>query len=486
MSRNALFLVIFIFIVSILIRISGLGERALWADEKVTALCSVGQIGTPTNQINTVYFEGDKKTKSFSEVKNATLIHDSGNGLFYYLFLSYWTNYFGNSDYSLRFPSAFAGILLLLIGFIFVKRHFGVNSAILFLISSSIFSLFIIYSQTARSYEIALLGTFTSTLIFWELIQRVESKANKRTILFYAITYFVLLTLCMFLHYYTFYIFAGHALYLTLHCFKNKRLIYVFLAIYSVFSLLFLYWMMNGGLDGYKFMADRNSWWVQQAKDSGTYFNSVFFSKSFITFFVSMTGVYMSYIKDFKVYLLLPYVVTLALIVFLFFKSKYKTNKVIKLFIYTIILQLVFALSMVLKNGHVLSLSPYYNIFTIPYVLIILAYISNEILIKQKYTKAIVLFYSVFVIYNLIFLFFYYSKKNIHHSNVNNPYVEAAIIIEKQINPEDTLVSRQLIDGKLISLYTNKSFLFSYNPNLEKDEIYIQKKEQLKLVYLIW
>lgn len=481
MNRKTLFVVIFIFIISIIIRISGLGERALWADEKVTALCSVGQIETSTKQINTVYFKGDKKIKSFSEVKKATLIYDSGNGILYYFFLSYWTKYFGNSDYSLRFPSAFAGILLLFLSFIFVKNYFGVNPAILFLVSSSIFSLFIIYSQTARSYELALLGTFASTIIFWELIQKVGNRATKWSIILYAITYFVLLTSCMFLHYYTFYIFAGHALYLILNCFKNKRLIYVFLAIYTVFSLLFLYWMMNGGYEGYKYMADRNSWWVQQAKDSGTYFNSVFFFKSFITFLVSMTGVYMSYIKDFKVYLLLPYATTLAIIVFLFFKTKYKTNKVIMLFIYMIIIQLGFAISMVLKNGHVLSLSSYYNIFTIPYVLIILAYISNEILINPKYAKAAVLFYSVFVIYNLIFLYFYYSKKNIHHSNVNNPYVEAATIIEKQILPEDTLVSRQLIDGKLISLYTNKSFLFSYNPNLEKDEFYIHRKGTSKI-----
>jgi uncharacterized membrane protein len=484
MHLKTLFSVIVILIISVGLRIYGLGDRALWADEKVSALCSNGLIGTPIKYINTAYLKGETKTKSFSEIKKATLIQDSGNGLFYYLFLSQWSDWFGNSDYSLRFPSFIAGILFLLVGYLFVKKRFGDNTALLFLISSSVFSLFIIYSQTGRSYELALFTTFLSTYVFWILLDSFGNELNKGKIAVYSITYLCLLCISMFLHYYTFYIFAGHALYLTLHYFKNRKLIFVFFAIYGVFTLLFLYWMMNGGLEGYTFMADRNYLWVLKAKESGTYFNLLFFTKAFITFLVSMTGVYMDYIRGFKVYLLLPYIIVSAIIVFLFFKTKHKTNKVITLFLYTILIQIGFAILMILKNGHVLSLSPYYNIFTIPYVIIILAFISNEILIKRKYAKAIVLFYSVFVVYNLIFIYFYHSKKNIHHSEVNNPYVEAAMILEKNINQGDTVVSRQWIDGPLISLYTKKSFIFSNNPNLEKDEIYLNKKGNDKLTIL--
>lgn len=483
MGRKTLLVTIFLFAVSIGLRIFGLGDRALWADEKVSVLGSNGQIGAPTKHVNTVYFDGTKKIKSFSEVKKATLIQDSGNALLYYLFLSYWTDFFGNSDYSIRFPSFLAGILFLFVGFFFVKKRFNNSSALIFLISSSVFSLFIIYSQTARSYELALFTTFSSTFIFWEIIDALKSRIDNIKIYIYSAAYLLLLAISMFLHYYTFYIFAGHAIYLMLHHYKEKKTIFLFMGVYVVFSICFIYWMLNGGLEGYKLMADRNSWWVQQAKDTGSYFNAIYFVKSFVTFFVAMTGVYMNYIKGFQVYYLLPYILAFLLIIILFLKSKSnsKPNKIVRLFAYTIIIQLAFAISMVLKNGHILSLAPYYNIFTIPYVSIILAFISNEILIKSKYAKAIVLFYFVFVTYNLIFLYFYYSKKNIHHSNVNNPYVEAATIIEKQINPEDTLVSRQLIDGKLISLYTNKSFLFSYNPNLEKDEIYIHRKGASKI-----
>jgi len=483
MSKNALFVIISIFIISIGLRIIGLGDRALWADEKVSALCSNGLIGTPPNNINTVYIDGEKSTKSFSEIKKATLIQDSGNGLLYYLFLSYWTEYFGNSDYSLRFPSFLAGILFLFIGFIFVKKHFGVNPAILFLITSSLFSLFIIYSQTARSYELAILGTFASTFIFWEIIERIEKKANRRSILFMALTYFILLNICMFLHYYTFYIFAGHALYLALHHLKNAKLISLFLIIYTAFSIFFFYWMLNGGFEGYKLMAGRNAYWVQEAKNSGTFFNPVFFIKSFMTFSAAMAGVYMSYIKGFQVYYLFPFAIIVVFLIINYLKFKRNSNRIVTLFIYTTVIQLSFAFLMALKNGHVLSLSPYYNIFTIPYILILFAFISNEILKRKKYL-VVGAFYVIFIIYNSIFLYFYYSKKNIHHSEVNNPYSEAALIIEKQVNSGDTIVSRQFIDSKLISLYTDKSFLFSYNPELEKDEIYIHKNGNLKISIL--
>lgn len=484
MSKRELLLIIFVFIISVGLRIYGLGDRGIWADEKISVLGSNGHNGAPTKKLNTVYFDGKNKTKSFSEVKNATLIQDSGNALMYYVFLSYWTDLFGNSDYSIRFPSFLAGVFFLLIGFLFVKKRFDTNVALFFLISTSIFSLFIIYSQTARSYELALFTTFTSTFIFWEIMDSLKRGINNFKILIYSVVYLLLLGISIFLHYYTFYIFAGHATYLILNHFKEKKTILLFFSVYLIFSICFIFWMLNGGLEGYKLMADRNSWWVQQAKDTGTYFNAIYFIKSFVTFFVAMTGVYVSYIKGFQFYHLLPYIVAFLLIIFLSIKSKPKPNNIVKLFAYTIIIQFAFAISMVLKNGHVLSLSPYYNIFTIPYVLIILAFLSNEILLKGKNVKAVVLFYSVFLTYNLIFLIFYYSKKNIHHSNESNPYVEAAIIIEKQIYPEDTVVSRQLIDGKLISLYTNKSFLFSCNPNLEKDEIYIHKKGATKISIL--
>jgi len=488
MSYKTLLSVISILLISIGLRIYSLGDRALWADEKVSALCSNGLIGAQPMDTAATVINSGIKNKSFSEIKKATLIQDSGNGLLYYLFLSHWTDWFGNSDYWLRFPSFLAGVSFLIIGFLFVRKRFNDYSALLFLISSSVFSLFIIYSQTARSYELALFATFSSTFIFCELIDALENKLNKYKILVYSIAYFLLLCICMFLHYYTFYIFAGHAIYLILHHFKNSKIIYLFVGIYASFSIFFLYWMLNGGLEGYSLMAGRNAWWVQQAKDSGTYFNLAFFVKSFITFFAAMTGVYMSYIKGFQVYLLLPFIGALILIALLYFKSTSAStsisNRILNLFIYTIIVQLAFATSMVLKNGHLLSLSPYYNIFTIPYIFILLAFISNEILKKQKFKRAVILFYSFFVIYNLVFLYFYYTKKNIHHSAENNPYIEAASLIEKQISIGDTVVSRQWIDGKLISLYTNKSFLFLYDPYLEKDEIYINKKGNDKLTIL--
>ncbi len=484
MSKNHWLVIISIFILSIAVRVYGLGERALWADEKVTALCSNGLIGVSGNDTNTININGEIKTKKLSDIKKATLIQDSGNGILYYFLLSHWTNWFGNSDFSLRFPSFIAGILFLVFGFLFVNKRFNTNTALLFLISSSVFSLFIIYSQTARSYEMALLTTFLSTSFFWKIIDSEEIKTKNAKFYLYVSSYLLLIFASIFLHYYTFYIIAGHAIYLTLHCIKKKNLLYVFSFVYLVFSLLFLYWMLNGGLDGYKFMADRNSWWIEQAKASGTFLNSSYLTKSFATFIVSMTGVYMSYIKEFNIFLLIPYIAALLIIFFTSFKIKYKVSKEITLFIYTIVIQLIFAVAVVVKNGHALSLSPYYNIFTIPYILILIAHISNQIIINNKKTKIVFLFYSIFLAYNLTFLYFYHSKRNIHHSDVGNPYVEAAIIIENKTVLGDTVTSRQWIDGQLISLYTKKPFVFSCNPNLEKDEIYINRKGSSQLTIL--
>jgi uncharacterized membrane protein len=479
MSKTQWLAIISLFIFSIALRIYGIGDRALWADEKVTAMNANGLLATePIGNLKTTFIDSNVETGTFQNIKKATLLQDSGNGFLYYVMISGWSNFFGNSDYSLRFPSFLASILLLIIGFSFVKKYFNVQTAILFLAASSIFSLFIIYSQTARSYELALLTTFSSTFVFWELISKLKEKSQIKIIAYYSILYFILLFTSIFLHYYTFYIFAGHAVFLVIHHYKEKKTLLLFSGIYIAFSIVLLFWMLNGGFEGYRLMADKNSWWVEHAINNGTYFNPSHLINSFSTFLIAMLGVYNNYIKYFNVYLLIPYLVSILLLLYAFIKSNsssLKSNKIISLFVYSIVIQLLFAVSMVFKNGHTLSLTPYYNIFTIPYFLIILVYLANEVRIGSKYAKISNAFIALFVVYNLVFIYHYHSKKNIFHSEENNPYVTAAHLIDQQISVGDTVVSKQWIDGQLISLYSTKSFNFTCEPTLEEDKIYLKQ-----------
>jgi uncharacterized membrane protein len=477
MSKNQWLVIISLFILSIALRIYGIGDRALWADEKVTAMNANGLLAAEPADLKAIFIDSNVETRTFHNVKKATLLQDSGNGFLYYVLMSGWSNLFGNSDFSLRFPSFLASIFFLIIGFLFVRKHFDVQSAIYFLAASSIFSLFIIYSQTARSYELALLTTFSSTFAFWELVSKLKEKSQVKTIAIYSILYFLLLLTSIFLHYYTFYIFAGHGIFLAIHHFKEKKTLLLFSGIYIAFSIVLLFWMINGGIDGYRLMADKNSWWVENAINNGTYFNPSHLIKSFTTFLVAMLGVYNSYIKYFNVYLLIPYLVGIILLIYVYSKiisSSLKSNKIISLFIYSIVIQLLFAITMVFKNGHTLSLTPYYNIFTIPYFLIILVYFANEVRIKSNYAIIAKAFTTLFVVYNLVFIYHYHSKKHIFHSEENNPYITAAHLIDQQISIGDTVVSKQWIDGQLISLYSNKSHYFNCEPNLEKDMIYLK------------
>ena len=84
-------------------------------------------------------------------------------------------------------------------------------------------------------------------------------------------------------------------------------------------------------------------------------------------------------------------------------------------------------------------------------------------------------FIALFAVYNLVFIYHYHSKNNIFHSEVSNPYTTAAHLIDQQISTTDTVVSKQWIDGQLISLYSTKSFTYTCEPTLVEDKIYLKK-----------
>jgi mannosyltransferase len=126
-----------ILIVAAFLRIYHLGTESLWLDELIST--------------------------SFANEKDSWAIIERSqtdpNFPTYYLFLHYWVVLFGDSEYSLRFPSALAGILAVLAIYKVGRRLFGYGTGLMAALVLAFSPFHIFYSQETRVYALmALLG----------------------------------------------------------------------------------------------------------------------------------------------------------------------------------------------------------------------------------------------------------------------------------------------------------------------------------------
>jgi len=205
-----------IFFLSFFLRLISLNQ-SLWLDEAVTA-----KVGKTFG-----YFEIVKRFSPFD-------FHPP----LYYLFIKFWTDIFGNSEISLRFPSIIfsllSGFVVYKIGSLLKNKKFGFWAATFFLFNP----LIIYYSQEARMYIIA---TFLiiSSLFFFIKMQKTKFKIQNNNAKFNIDL--ILFNIFSILSFYTFYgsIFFI-ASYLIYFLFKRQYRFFIFSTLILAFSFLLI------------------------------------------------------------------------------------------------------------------------------------------------------------------------------------------------------------------------------------------------------
>lgn len=171
-----------ILFLSLFIRVYGLGDENIWIDEVFSvrlANLSLSEIVAETSQ--------DVHTP------------------FYYMILHYWVAIFGDSEFSVRFPSAVFGFLAVFMiyktgSLIFDKRTGVLSSLILGL---SVFHIF--YSQDARMYSLMSLLTLVS---FYSFIRLLRERS-----LVFAVGYVLSSALLIYTHYFGVFIIIAQNIY---------------------------------------------------------------------------------------------------------------------------------------------------------------------------------------------------------------------------------------------------------------------------------
>jgi 4-amino-4-deoxy-L-arabinose transferase-like glycosyltransferase len=143
--KNSKLLIVFITFIGAILRISKISERSIWLDEAITAQVSMsGILGIILN-------------------RSQTGIHPP----LYFILIYFWTKIFGDSEFSLRFPSFIFGTLSIFLIYKLVKKIYDKETALISSILYSLSPFFIYFSQEARMYPLLIfLGLLSLTYVY--------------------------------------------------------------------------------------------------------------------------------------------------------------------------------------------------------------------------------------------------------------------------------------------------------------------------------
>ncbi|GAB4018719.1 hypothetical protein GCM10028808_54200 [Spirosoma migulaei] len=267
LSRNSLLLLSALLVLALGLRLYRVGTYGIYFDEKSTLLISQGVCLEGANQkdvFNKPYFTPAEfwKPKTIHDFIEANIRGDIGNSPAYYGVLWLWLKVFGLSDTSLRMPSVIFSTLIVLLLFVFVRRHFRPNqrttssdqsrflalSDSLALTSAAIATIepfFVSYSHIARNYSMTFFLTLLATHIFLLIQERVRSSSGRSPLGLY-LAYGLVFVTAVLSHYLTVTVFLCHGLY-ALFYLRNGRA-WVSLGITAIIGLgLISLWFQYGG-----------------------------------------------------------------------------------------------------------------------------------------------------------------------------------------------------------------------------------------------
>lgn len=229
------------------------GTYGLYLDEKYTIVISQGVAMEGANQHDVFFTPGKTyftpkefwKQKSLADYIEANIRGDIGNSPVYYVVLWTWTQFFGLSDFSLRFPSVLFSTLLVGLLYGFVRRHFRSEPlALLSAFLAAIEPFFVAYSHMARNYSMSFFLTLLATHLFLLILERTHTR-KPATGLF--VGYGLTLVVALLSHYLTFTVFLCHAIYALLYVRPLQRWVPFALTALVGVGLVALWFIFGGG-----------------------------------------------------------------------------------------------------------------------------------------------------------------------------------------------------------------------------------------------
>lgn len=159
----------------------------------------------------------------------------------YYLLIHVVTEYLGESEWALRFPSALAGLLSVLATYLLGRRLYSRREGLMAALLMAVLWTPVYYSQEARMYSLLLLFTTLATY-FWVSILRSLDR-GKRPRLAEVFGYVLAAAVASYLHYFGFYLVALQGLWTLVVYVRSPRALAYTSVVYGLVLLAYSPWL---------------------------------------------------------------------------------------------------------------------------------------------------------------------------------------------------------------------------------------------------
>ncbi len=153
----------------------------------------------------------------------------------YVLFIKMWMKFFGNSEFSVRAPSAIFGIFSVGLIYILAKKAYDERTGLISALLLCTSQFFIRYQQEARAYSALLFFSILSTVIFLYLIEKHSPALS--------LGYSVVGALGINFHYFMGFVLIGHFAYGLTRFSQFRNSFYHYLAALIGIGISFSYWL---------------------------------------------------------------------------------------------------------------------------------------------------------------------------------------------------------------------------------------------------
>jgi uncharacterized membrane protein len=482
-----------ILLVGFFLRFYKLDNKPLHFDEASSVACALGIPYAGINQVGSSKWtdlgispdeftpQDFQKYNNFYNVYRAT-IQDNGS-ILYFLTLHYWLNIFGTSPFSGRFLSLFFSCLTILITYYFAKDLTNSSTIALFsMIFIALNPLSIASGQFCRSHAMA--GFFTISASFLLIKIFYSEKIIYKSI----IAYGILCTFAMLCHYFTMYIFLGH--FLVILILNRKKNTFINFGLGGLLSvILFVIWLVSGGLEGLSIVSIVHEQFYSQSKNWVEGDNPYFIPSTpkhllggSVQVLLPIFGNYLQLwgwrLSQLVILLIIPF--SLIFCGFYILK-KCEGKRIIFSFLGLVLMgYFVWAYAMSLRMGYMIVLQPLYAQYIVPYACVLLALALFSCLKSNTNVKFITYFFICFQI--PLSVLSIYGNYFINVEKIDSHQV-VANKIEKEYQKGDVVVYKTWNQAYFVGLaLTNKKIKQAISTE-SKEDIYIKranKKIQLK------
>ena len=462
-SRSVYFLLSFILLTGFILRFYHIDHSGSWLDEKISLAESNG-FTYLTPQFNQSFTTAEiKQANTIPNVVSATIKEDGGNGLLYILKLHYWQSMFGSSDTAIRMLSLLFSLLSVIVVYFAAAVFFQSQRVALFTaLLLAIHPLLVDFAQEARPYSMAMFFSLCSTLFFYKaFVANNQSNHNKS----YLLLYFFSCSASVMTHYLTAYIFIAQGLYFLIYVRGTNHWLY-FIASWIGVILVLSVWMMNGGLEGLRYMSEHNQHYVSQLETLKEGDNPFILPANFKNIFLgwmqqllAATGNTLQQ-AGFRLRVLIPLFIIPAVLFMFCYKKTSDSDKRPLLFCSLLALSgCCYATLLALIAGHTISFQPAYVLFSAPYLSMLLCYGASKLFYSESklLRKVSVSFLLLLVITSSLYL--HYSTDKLTYTKAQpNPVAALAEILPGKVNAGDTVVFSNYTEALITNIYLDSTF----------------------------